>query len=414
MSVPSDNQFLDFDVAVIGGGPVGLAAAIALRQAGARTALVARQMPYADNRTTALLGDSVAFLQSLGVWAHCQAHSASMQVMRLVDDTGRLIRAPDMRFSSDELGLEAFGHNIANRDLLAAMEVRASETGLVRIDSEASAVACTDTAVEIRCRNGVNLSARIVAGADGRNSLCRTSAGIDMTFRALKQSALTCNVTHSRPHNNISTEFHTAHGPCVFVPLAGNRSSVVWVMPPDRAGQLAKATIGELSAAIEIRSHFHLGSLTADEERHVFPLAFGQTRTIAAQRIALVGEAAHVLPPIGAQGLNLGLRDAEAIGRMVRDAITSGEDVGGSSTLDAYSRERHADIAKRSLVVGVANQSLLSNFLPAQIIRAAGMHLMNASAPLRRFVMRQAASANAVHSAELTTEDVIAGRSVRS
>lgn len=411
MSVPSDNQFLDFEVAVIGGGPVGLAAAIALAQGGARTALVARKAPYSDNRTTALLGDSVAFLQSIDVWERCSDKAAALRVMRLVDDTDRLIRAPETRFSCDEIGMDAFGHNIANRDLLAAMEARADEIGLTRIDSEANNVTCGETSAEIRCRDGVSLSARLAVGADGRNSMCRASAGIEMAFRMLRQSALTCNVAHSHPHGNISTEFHTAHGPCVFVPLPGGRSSVVWVMPPDDAAQLAKASTEDLSAAVEKRSHFHLGILTADDERHVFPLAFGQVDKIADRRIALVGEAAHVLPPIGAQGLNLGLRDAEAISRIALNAIASGEDPGESGVLENYSRERRADIAKRSLVVGMAHQSLLSDFLPAQMIRAAGMYLMNAASPLRRFVMRQATGAR---TAELTTDDVIAGRSIPS
>src|SRR5690349_18257285 len=115
-----NNSSVTFDVAVIGGGPAGLASAIALAQSGANTVLVARRAPYGDNRTTALLGGSVGFLEGLDVWRRCQGKAAPLKAMRLVDDTGRLIRAPEVRFSSDEIGLEAFGYNIENRELIAA------------------------------------------------------------------------------------------------------------------------------------------------------------------------------------------------------------------------------------------------------------------------------------------------------
>src|SRR5215217_3813453 len=194
-----------YDAAVIGGGPAGLTAAIALAATGAKTALLARRVPYADNRTTALLGASTDLLERLDVWPRCREKAAALRTMRLVDDTGRLIRAPEVRFSSDEIGLEQFGYNIDNRALMVALEQRA---------------------------------ARLVIGADGRQSPSRAAAGIGISRRDLHQSALTFNISHSRPHNGISTEFHTAQGPCVFVPLPGNRCSVVWVAATREAERL--------------------------------------------------------------------------------------------------------------------------------------------------------------------------------
>lgn len=377
------------DVAVVGGGPAGLSAAIALGQAGARTALIARRLAYADNRTTALLGASVDFLRELDVWRRCEAGAAALKTMRLVDDTGRLIRAPEVRFAADEIGREAFGYNIENRILMEALEARAAELpGLIRHDDEAESIA-PEEAVVVRTVGGSTSSARLVVGADGRHSLCREAAGISVSSRDLHQAALTFNVGHTRPHRNISTEFHTPQGPCVFVPLPGARCSVVWVTSPKEAERLRGLGDDELSDAVERQSHSILGRMTIEGGRHVFPLVIERPRQFAQKRVALVGEAAHVIPPIGAQGLNMGLRDAADIAAIVRDAIAAGDDPGAPNGLRRYDTARRADVLSRTFAIDVANRSLLSDLLPVQSLRAAGLHLVGSIGPLRRLAMRE-------------------------
>src|SRR5579863_1413665 len=187
-----------FDVVVVGGGPTGLAVAIALAQAGARTALIARRAPYGDNRTTALLGGSVDFLQTLEIWPLLKDAAAELRVMRLIDDTGRLIRAPEVRFSCDEIGLDVFGFNIENHVLVSALEERAARlSNLTRLDDEAATVNAGDDFVKIELAGGGSISARLTVGADGRHSLCREAAGITVRRNELPQAALTFNVSHS-------------------------------------------------------------------------------------------------------------------------------------------------------------------------------------------------------------------------
>lgn len=377
------------EVAVVGGGPAGLTAAIALASAGVETALVAKRLPP-DNRTTALLSGSVAALEALGVWPLCREQSAPLTAIRLIDDTPRLIRAPEVLFEAADIDLPAFGYNIENRDLIAALESRASALpALRRIDAAAVAVEPTDRAVTVTTEGGTTLTARLAIGADGRKSLCRAAAGIETERHSYPQTAFTLNLGHTRPHKSISTEFHTESGPFTLVPLPGLRSSLVCVVAPDEAERLAELDAEILSVDIERRSHSILGKITVEDGRGRFQLGVETARSFGARRIALVGEAAHIIPPIGAQGLNLGLRDAATISELVVEARRDGSDAGSPDVLARYERMRRADVASRAFAVDALNRSLLSDFLPVQGARGLGIYLLARIAPLRRALMRE-------------------------
>ena len=381
------------EVAVVGGGPAGLTAAIALAGAGLSTALVAGQPRRVDNRTTALLAGSVAAFEALGVWAQCKPQAAALRTMRIVDDTDRLWRAPEVRFEAAEIGLDAFGWNIANRHLTDALKGRAGEVSdLVRIDEEARTIEISDRAVKIALAGGGSVTARLVVAADGRRSLCRAAAGIETDSRGYPQTALTFNLAHTRPHQDISTEFHTAQGPFTLVPLPGLRASLVCVVAPGEAERIEALSAEALDAEIERRSHSILGKVKADAEHGAFPLGIETARRFAARRIALIGEAGHVMPPIGAQGLNLGLRDAATIAELAVAARRSGDDVGGPVVTDAYDRGRRADVKSRAAAVDLLNRTLLSDFLPTQSVRGLGLYVLDRVGPLRRAMMREGVS----------------------
>jgi 2-octaprenyl-6-methoxyphenol hydroxylase len=375
------------EVAVVGGGPAGLVSAIALKAAGVDTLLIAPP-PEDDHRTTALLAGSVTALATLGVWQTCRPHAAPLVTMRIVDDTQRLLRAPEVAFTATEIGLDAFGQNIENRHLIAALSARAAELDLGRVAETALAVASDRAGVTIELANGT-ARVRLAIGADGQRSLCRAAAGIGTDRRAYPQTALTLNLAHARPHRGTATEFHTESGPFTLVPLPGRRSSLVCVLDPTRAAVLAAATDAELSAEIERRAHSLLGKMSVEPGRGLFPLAVETAHSFARERIALVGEAAHVVPPIGAQGLNLGLRDAATLAELVADARRQNTDVGSPSVLARYNAQRRADVTSRRIAVDLLNRSLLTDFFPVQSVRGLSLFLVDRIGPLRRALMRE-------------------------
>jgi len=374
---------------VVGRGPAGLTAAIALAAGGVDTALVGKPIPVQDNRTTALLAGSVTALTTLGIWEYCADHSAPLRVMRIVDDTGRLWRAPEVKFDAHEIELDAFGYNIENRHLVAALDRRARELSNLRIvDGEALGVTAHERRATVTLKGGDALAAQLIVGADGRRSLCRDAAGIGFNEDNYAQAALTLCLKHSRPHHD-TTEFHTPSGPFTLVPLPGNRSSLVWVLDPTEADDLDGLDDIELAVEVERMSHSILGKIEVEPGRGLFPLARASATRFAANRIALVGEAAHVIPPIGAQGLNLGLRDAAAIGELAVEAHRAGRDLGAINVLVAYDKMRCTDVGTRSFAVDMLNRSLLTDFLPLQGVRGLGLYALDRIGPLRRVLMRE-------------------------
>jgi 2-octaprenyl-6-methoxyphenol hydroxylase len=381
------NEGMAAEVAVIGGGPAGLVCAIALKTTGVDVLLVAPR-PLEDHRTTALLAGSVTALTTLGVWEDCRAHAAPLISIRIVDATRRLVRAPEVMFRAEEIGLDAFGCNIENRHLVAALSARAAALKVARIEAAADAVTSRADEVTVTVADNT-VRTQLAIGADGARSLCRAAAGIGTNRHAYPQTALTLNLAHDRPHRSGATEFHTEHGPLTLVPLPGGRSSVVCVLAPADADALSKMTDEGLSGEIEHRAHSLLGKMRAEPGRGVFPLATETAHAFARARIALVGEAAHVVPPIGAQGLNLGLRDAATLAEIVADARRQGADLGAAAVLDRYDGARRADATSRRIAVDVLNRSLLTDFLPVQSVRGLSLFLVDRVGSLRRALLRE-------------------------
>lgn len=376
------------EIVTVGGGPAGLVTALLIASAGVPVRLFAPPTGKGDTRTTALLRGSVEVLRTVGAWDELAGVAAPLNVMRIVDATGRLLRAPEVSFDSGEIGGGPFGYNVKNSVLVKALENGAAHYKGLSVDRrKIAAVTPGQQEVQLKAEDGAAISTPLVAAADGRNSLCRKAAGITTSEGRYEQMALAFNIVHEIDHENVSTEFHIDSGPLTFVPLPGRASSIVWVVRPAEARRLLALEDAALCEELRRRSYAILGDVLEVGPRAAFPLSILSVSTMAARRIALIGEAGHVVPPIGAQGLNLGFRDAANLAELVADAWRAGTDPGDKALLDTYAGRRRADVAARTAAIDLLNRSVLSGFLPLQAARGAGLYLLQKLGPLRRLVM---------------------------
>lgn len=373
------------EIAIVGAGAVGLAAALGLARAGREVVLFGAPVAVRDGRTIALLDGSWRFLADLGLVGALAPDAAPLATMRMVDDTGSLFRQPPVEFKAAELGLEAFGWNIENALLVERLaEAVAAQPGIRLVPHPVTAVEPDGEVVRLSGPDFGQVAAKLVVGADGRRSPSRDAAGIATRDWSYPQTALTAIFTHRRDHHDASTEFHTRNGPCTLVPLPGRRSSLVWLAEPEDAARIAALDADAFALEVEKRTHSILGAMTLDGPRGAVPMGGLSVDRFAAKRIMLAGESAHVFPPIGAQGLNLGLRDVIAL----CEATEGANDPGDETSVQRYDRARQTDVRLRTGAVDTLNRTLLSELLPADLMRGAGLLALARIAPLRRFVMR--------------------------
>ncbi|MBT9370040.1 UbiH/UbiF family hydroxylase [Rhizobium sp. CSW-27] len=377
----------DIEIAVVGEGLAGSVAALALARAGRKVVLIAPRQNRQDRRTTALMDQSIRFIDSLGLWRALEQASAALSVMQILDGTTRLFRAPPAQFRAADVGLSAFGYNIPNSVLMQVLsDAVTAEPNIARVDASLERLDLQADVAHLTLFDGQTLAAAFVIGADGRGSKVREGAGIGTRRWAYPQTAVVLNFAHEHPHGNVSTEFHTETGPFTQVPLPGSRSSLVWVVKPEEAERLLALPLEALSSAVELRMQSLLGKVTVEAGVESWRLSSLMSDRFGKGRVALVGEAAHAFPPIGAQGLNLSLRDVMELVDLLK---TAGERPVAGDAGDRFNRRRRPDIMTRTLGVDLLNRSLLSDFLPMQVARAAGLHMLTAVGPLRNILMRE-------------------------
>ncbi len=375
----------NFDAIVVGGGPVGWISALALIRAGFKTALVAPALQNQDHRTIALMQGSLKYLISLGLLPEEMPDATRMETMRLVDATGRLIRAPEVAFEASEIGFPYFALNIPVKSLVESVKkVLSDQQGFTLVDGVVKGADFSEC-TKLTLANDQFLTAKMIVAADGKNSKTRELSGIVLKHWDYPQIAFITQFNHSKPHQNTSTEFHTKTGPFTLVPLQGNRSSLVWVETPEYVEKLLSMDDAALCKVIENQSSFLVGRISKLEKRQSFPMSAQVAARMGRGPVFLVGESGHAFPPIGAQGLNLGIRDIESMIKSLGSNALKNNVIQSNQ----YAEQRKVDVTSRTFGVDLLNRSLLTGFLPAQLIRAIGLFTAGNISSIRKQLMHQ-------------------------
>ncbi|QAU44147.1 ubiquinone biosynthesis hydroxylase [Bradyrhizobium guangzhouense] len=384
---------------VIGGGAfAGLALALALRQGlgpeipviVADPALATR--PSRDPRATAIVAACRRLFEALGAWDDVRAEAQPILDMVVTDSKLEDATRPTfLNFAGDVAPGEPFAHMVENRRLIDALVVRAEAAG---IDLRATTVSSYDArseGIDVTLGDGSVIAASLLVAADGAKSKLRERADIATHGWEYDQSGIVVTVGHERDHEGRAEEHFLPAGPFAILPLTGKRSSLVWTERRTEAARIIALSDEEFHAELERRFGLHLGEVKALDKPRAFPLSYFVARSFVAERLALVGDSAHVIHPIAGQGLNMGLKDVAALAEVVVDAARLGMDLGGADVLDRYQRWRRFD----TMAMGVATNSL--NFLFSnqstllRTVRDIGLGIVDRTPPLKNLFIRQAA-----------------------
>ncbi|MFC2969316.1 UbiH/UbiF family hydroxylase [Acidimangrovimonas pyrenivorans] len=387
------------DVLISGGGVAGLTAAAAFGAAGFDVICVDPAPPItsdadagADLRTTAFLQPSIPVLEAAGLWQRLEPHAAPLQIMRIVDAGGEL---PEPRivkdFDASDISDDPFGWNLPNWLLRREMVARLDEMENVafRPGTATRAVLTREAEALVTLSDDSQVSARLLVAADGRNSPVREALGIDVRTIRYGQKALAFAVTHPIPHMNVSTEIHRSGGPFTLVPLPDRDglpcSAIVWMERGPEVLHLAALPEAEFEAAMSERSCHLFGPLTLASRRTVWPIISQYAHSMWGQRTALIAEAAHVVPPIGAQGLNMSLADLRVLLEL---AQADPSNMGSAKMLETYHRRRHAEVLARVTGIDALNRASMLGARGLRDLRATALNALYSVAPVRKTLMR--------------------------
>lgn len=380
---------------VAGGGIAGLVVALALAKAGVAVEVVDAREPdragglAGDGRTTAILMPGVRLLERLGVWSRVVPTAAPLARLRIVSLDGTGAPEADVTFAARELGLPAFGWNVANAALHAALMAAIGRAGVrLHAGARVTTMSRSGAAASLACADGRTFSAALLVAADGKESVTRGLAGIEARRQPTGQTAIVTRFAHTRPHHATAIELHRAGGPFTLVPLPGHASSLVWVeRDADAAALLALDLPGFARAA-----HGHvapwLGAVSDVAAPGGFAIETVRAERLTAERVVVAGEAAHALSPLGAQGFNLSLCDAETLAGLIADAVAAGADIGAPALLDRYAELRRLDTRARVLGIETLGRLVDTDVAALRRARSLGLRAIGALPPLRSMLMR--------------------------
>lgn len=388
------------DILIAGGGIAGLTAAASFAAEGFSVICVdpgplPSKATGTDLRSTAFLMPSVELLKQAGLWRGLDPHATPLRIMRIIDAGGAENTIREITdFDATEVGQDVFGFNLPNTVLRAelAESIKRMPEATLKHSTRLTRLTPRLNTIIAALSDGTAIEARLLIAADGRDSFVREAHGIKARRWGYGQKALVFTVRHVDPHDNISTEIHRSGGPFTLVPLPDHdgthHSAVVWMETGPKAAELNALPLQEFTDEVNARSLNVLGRLSMASERAVWPIISQVSERFDGPRTALIAEAAHVVPPIGAQGLNTSLGDIAALRDLVCAARDKGKDIGDRTVLDRYSKKRHAIVQTRSAGIDILNRASMSDVAMVKELRLAGLKTIFGATPLRHSLMR--------------------------
>ena len=390
----------DSDIVIVGGGLNGPALALVLARSGHSVTVIdalsqrIRKNAAFDGRSYALALASVRLLSAIGIWDRIADQAQPMLEIKVTDGRAGQGASPlFMHFDHAEIEEGPMGHMIEDRFLRRAFLEAMADTPSITHISDETVVAqnITQAGATVTLASGKTLSGRLLIGSDGRTSGTGARAGIKRTGWDYGQTALVCAIEHELPHHGIAHQFFMPPGPLAILPLPGNLCSIVWSETETTAAQFAALSDADFMQVLRPRFGDFLGDISLKGKRFTYPLGLTVANSFVADRLALIGDAAHGMHPIAGQGLNAGLRDVGALAQVLNEATQRGEDIGAPDVLARYQQWRRFDTATLALATDLTNR-LFSNDNPLlRLGRDLGMGAINTLPSLRRTFIREAA-----------------------
>jgi len=382
-----------YDVAIAGGGMVGMTLAVALAREGMHVALIEKSPLPAqleksfDGRVSAIALGSKNILDNLGVWKSLQKEAQPISDIRVSEGNTPFF----LHYCHREIGTEPFGYIVENRYIRHALQTVASTSPNITLLDKTSITGFIDEGEQIKLSTQhSSLSTRLLIGADGKQSLVRKLANIDAVEWPYAQTAIVCTIYHQHPHDGLAQERFLPAGPFAVLPMTGNRSSLVWVEPNDRAKAYLDLPEEDFVQEIRERVGNYLGEISVEGERFSYPLSLMHAKTYIGKRLALIGDAAHAIHPIAGQGVNLGFRDVAVLSELLAERFHLGMDFADDTTLAHYQQWRRFDNTTMLFVTDGLNRLFSNNIIPIEMARDFGVWAVGKMPPVKRFFMRHA------------------------
>jgi 2-octaprenyl-6-methoxyphenol hydroxylase len=387
-----------YDVVIAGGGITGLSLALAVKrvlQGTLSVCLVEAPLTRDEDRAFAFSAGTVRMLKALGVWEAIEPDAQPIHEMVITDSRLEdVVRPVFLTFGGEATPGEPFAHMIPEPSVIAALREAVLMSKITLVTGQVTEARPSPGSTIAKLSDGTCLAASLVVASDGAKSRLRDDAGIGWVHWSYNQSGIVATIGHEREHCGRAEEHFLPSGPFAMLPLTGNRFTMVWSETTERTRLVLERDDADILAEIEQRAGLRLGDLTLLSRPRAYPLGFGLARRFGAERLALVGDAAHLIHPIAGQGLNLGMRDVASLAEIVAEHASLGLDIGEVQVIEAYERSRRADTVAMATLTDRLNRLFSNDAMPVRLMRDFGLGVVDRLPSIKSRLIREASAMN--------------------